>query len=390
MAHKKGHYGSGSIDKSGESSWRLRYRVNGQRYTKVVEGTRTEAGKALREALKAGDDGKHVAANKITFREWSKDWLALKARSIAGQSLDRYTELLDKHVIPVLGAKALQKITATDIDKLYGGIDLAPRTMTLVHVIVKACLKSAVKKKLLVANPADDAEKLKSADDEPGIVLDEDELTRLVRGFEGHSIYPIVAVAAYTGMRKGEVLALRWQDIKLDAKLISISRNVEEVKVRDGDKVKMERRIKPPKSKRGIRTIEVPDGLVDLLRQERERHLRFVAGVGNADVDLSLVRLPQEALCFPAIGASLTALRSPHSIYDMFVKRAGKLRFDMRFHDLRGTHSTILLDRGVPVHVVAKRIGDDPATLLLAYAKRTKKADTSAANVIGTLTTGVL
>lgn len=60
------------------------------------------------------------------------------------------------------------------------------------------------------------------------------------------------------------------------------------------------------------------------------------------------------------------------------------------FTILRGTHSTIMLDKGVPVHVVAKRIGDDPATLLRVYAKRTKKADTAAANVIGTLTKGVL
>jgi len=67
-----------------------------------------------------------------------------------------------------------------------------------------------------------------------------------------------------------------------------------------------------------------------------------------------------------------------------------KLGFNIRFHDLRASHATVLLDKGVPVHVVAKRIGDDAATLLRWYAKRTKKADNSAANIIGTLTQGVL
>lgn len=62
----------------------------------------------------------------------------------------------------------------------------------------------------------------------------------------------------------------------------------------------------------------------------------------------------------------------------------------MRLHDLRGTHSTALLDAGVPVHVVAARIGDDPATLLRSYAKRTKKADTSAAAVIGSISKGII
>jgi hypothetical protein len=83
-------------------------------------------------------------------------------------------------------------------------------------------------------------------------------------------------------------------------------------------------------------------------------------------------------------------LRNARSFSSVFHDIAGKLGFAIRFHDLRASHATVLLDKGVPVHVVAKRIGDDPATLLKAYAKRTKKADTSAANVIGTLTTGVL
>jgi integrase len=62
----------------------------------------------------------------------------------------------------------------------------------------------------------------------------------------------------------------------------------------------------------------------------------------------------------------------------------------LRFHDLRGSHETLLLDKGIPVHTVAERCGHDAAMLLKAYAKRTTKADTSAANVIGTMTKGLL
>src|SRR5260370_35514363 len=145
MARRKGHYGAGSIDKSGEGSWRLRYRINGKRYTKVVDGTKTEAAKELRRLLHDGDTGQHVAPDKMTFAQWVPQWLALKARSVEGQTRDRYEELLDKHIIPVLGQRPLQKITANDIDTLYGGLTLAPRTMSLVHVGVQACFKSAVK-----------------------------------------------------------------------------------------------------------------------------------------------------------------------------------------------------------------------------------------------------
>jgi len=88
---------------------------------------------------------------------------------------------------------------------------------------------------------------------------------------------------------------------------------------------------------------------------------------------------------------TFTELRTPNAVTMEFVRKARKLGFpNLRFHDLRGTHETLLLDAGVPIHVVAARCGHDPAVLLRNYAKRTRKADTSAAAVIGALAKGVL
>jgi integrase len=112
--------------------------------------------------------------------------------------------------------------------------------------------------------------------------------------------------------------------------------------------------------------------------------LPLIAGVPDgAEVDLSLVELPEGALMFPSPSAG--GLRDPHAVTRTFVRRARKLAFRLRFHDLRGTHETLLLDAGVPVHVVAARCGHDTAVVLRSYAKRTKKADTSAAAAISTL-----
>jgi hypothetical protein len=119
MARKRGHNGSGSIDQSGENSWRLRYRIDGVRYTKTFEGTRTEAAKELRRLLHSGDTGTHVAPDKMTVGQWIAAWLDLKKRSIKARSHERYGEILTMHVVPVLGEIALQKITAGDIDKLF-------------------------------------------------------------------------------------------------------------------------------------------------------------------------------------------------------------------------------------------------------------------------------
>jgi integrase len=109
-----------------------------------------------------------------------------------------------------------------------------------------------------------------------------------------------------------------------------------------------------------------------------------------------LVKLPEDALMFPGPPGpgksfSFTKLRNADDVTKQFLHRARKLGFPrLRLHDLRGTHETLLLDAGVPVHVVAARCGHDPAVLLRSYAKRTKKADTSAAAVIGSLSKGVL
>jgi integrase len=209
-------------------------------------------------------------------------------------------------------------------------------------------------------------------------------LARLVRGFEGHSLYPFVAVAAYTGMRRNEILALRLDDdIDLDRATISVTRNVEDTETHG-------RRIGTPKSKNSVREFQIDAGLVALLRKVRETALRIVAGVpAGADVDLSLVKLPKDALAFPVVG-TLTEIRGPDTVTNGFKRRAEKLGFPIHLHDLRASHSTALLDRGVPVHVVAKRIGDDAATLLRRYAKPTKKADANAAEAVAALSKGVL
>jgi integrase len=163
-------------------------------------------------------------------------------------------------------------------------------------------------------------------------------------------------------------------------------------------------RIKPPKTKRGRRTLDVDDATIAMLQAERELHQRLVAGIpAGATVDLSLIRLPTKALMFPATPEAgeqfdLTKPRNPRNFSKEFARRAGLIKLgdrdfgNVRFHDLRGIHATALLDAGIPVHTVAQRIGDDPATLLRSYVKRkrSKKADESLTATLGALASGFL
>jgi len=97
--------------------------------------------------------------------------------------------------------------------------------------------------------------------------------------------------------------------------------------------------------------------------------------------------IPDDWLIFPGPDGALSSPRHPDAVTKQFMKRAEKiLGFSFRLHDLRVSHGTWLLDQGTPVHVVAKRLGHDPAVLLKVYAKRTQKGDESAAETIGLLT----
>jgi integrase len=216
-------------------------------------------------------------------------------------------------------------------------------------------------------------------------VLDRDQLLELVRGFKGSTLYEIVCVAAFTGMRRGEILALRWSDLNLSARTLRIERTLEYTR---GHGLAF----KAPKTARGRRTIVIDDFLIDLLRGLQEKYLRIVAGVPDgAAVELSLVKLPDETLMFPAPDGEFIAPRHPDAVTKQFMARAAKLGFPgLRFHDLRGSHETLLLDDGMPVHTVAARCGHDPAILLRVYTKRTRKSDQSAAEVIGRLTKTII
>lgn len=337
----------------------------------------------------------------MTVGQWIDQWIEAgapgrKKKKVGQRTLERYEELLRVHVKPTLGHRPLQQLRATEIDKLYEALEtkIAPMTLHHLHTTFNSCLSTAERKGLILANPMRRAEQVPSpGESDHGLALSEPDLNSLVTGFKPlRPIYPIVALTAAIGARRNEVLAFRWIDFDPDKKTIRVERAIEVTK-------KFGTRYKSPKTWRGLRTVALDNGTVAMLLQLRETHLRLRAGVPDGvEIDLSLVRLPDDALVFPNPPSacedfSFTQPRDPHTFSKQFKKRAVKLGFsDFKFHHLRGTHATLLLDRGVPVHSVAERIGDDPSVLLKNYAKRKRQvtADTSMSDVISALAAGFL
>lgn len=168
----KRSHGDGAIDERGENAYRLRYRIDGKRFTKTFHGTLTEARRELRRVIQSGDTGEHVEPSKVTVAGWIDRWIALNQRHdveadgssrrglVNRRTLERYEELLRCHVTPTLGKRPLQKLQGTEIDDLYVALEkkLSPRTVHHVHTVFGACLKAAVRKGLIANNPVARAE----------------------------------------------------------------------------------------------------------------------------------------------------------------------------------------------------------------------------------------
>jgi integrase len=316
-------------------------------------------------------------------------------------------------VKPVLGSTRLQQLGAADIDGLYDGLKakvevrtISARTAHHVHVVFNSCLGTGQRRKLILTNPiasverapdpearpASDAEDEVDTLDAIGEGLSPNDLAKMIAGFRSSQLYPIVASAAATGARRGELLALRWSDFSPENKMLRIEWALEQTK-------KHGVRRKRPKTKRGLRTIDLDDATIAMLLKVKASHQRIAAGIpDDVDVDLSLVKLPAEALIFPADPLpggefNFTAWRNPRNFSKEFARRADVLGFGRtRFHDFRGIHATALLDAGTPVHIVAQRIGDDPAVVLRWYTQRqrTKQAGDNLASAISGFVTGFL
>jgi integrase len=390
----KRNRGDGGIDQRAPDVWRVRYRMAGKRFTKTVKGTRREAQQELRKLLRSADTGEAVMPDRVTLAQWIERWLAAGApgrrqKQVGRRSLERYEQLLRCHVVPTLGSRPLQALRADEIDALYLALRgrIAERSIFFLHVCLGACINAAVRQRVLAVSPMQYLGKVPSAvESDHGIALDPEQTRKLVAGFVGHPLYLMVRVALGTGARRNELLALRWSDLNVADKTLRIERSLERTRGRAVTK--------PPKTRRGLRTIALDDELCGLLLVEREKHLRIAAGVTDATIDLGLIRLPEGALIFPGSPPgdfSFTAFRGQSSVTKVFHQMARKLGFPtLRFHDLRGTAITQMLNAGVPAHKVAARHGHDPAVMLRAYAKAMPQNDADAARVMGDVLKGVL
>lgn len=373
--------GDGGYRNRGSDAWELKFAATdpatGRRRFRYVtfKGTETAARAKLRELVRAADDGAFAAPTRQTLGTVLDAWD--KALTVSPKTAERYRELVRLHIRPHLGEMKLQALRPSRVEAFYTDLRagrgpdgkkaraLAPLTIRHIHRVLLKVLAIAERDGLIQSNPARKAErpKIERAEME---ILSEVQAAELLTKLRGRSMFLLAALGLATGMRRGEMLALRWRDVDIEKAELQVAQSLEQTK--DG------LRFKPPKTKYGRRTISLPAFAVRELRAHKaaQSAQRLALGLGKECDDALVLRRPDGSPMLPDQVSSewrkmMAALKVPNPV---------------SLHALRHTHASQLIASGMDVLTISRRLGHGaPSITLDVYSHLFKPTDQGAAAI---------
>ncbi len=348
--------------------------VTGKTKPKWVGGFDTQE-----SALLARDEARvslrkrnYVAPTKITIGEYLDRWIETHALRVKPTTLSSYRELINNYLKPRLGSLTVQSLKPSDIERFYGelittpgkaGHNLTPATAVRCVAVLKKALSYAERVEgLITINPATRVPlpTVKTNRPTPWTL---GELNTFLETAKGHRLFFFFRLSAFTGARRGELLALRWSDF--DGKAITISKS----RTLAGKSVVEQNSTKGGKG--GQRRVALDPETAELFTAHRKRQLEERLVMGSSWTETGYVFVQEN-------GEPLDT-GTPTKLFAKLLKRAG-LR-STRLHDLRHLHATELLRLGEPLHVVSDRLGHrDPMVTATVYAHVTNEQGETASN----------
>lgn len=363
----------GYIRRRGKRSWEITVDLGRDesgrrlRHYLTVRGTRRDAERELARVLHDAHSGALAPPSRMTVAETVERWLEDVAKPrVSVRTWEWYAELTRRHILPALGNTRLQALRPLQLQRLYvdlGEKGLSQRTILHVHRLLHNILQWAVRAGLVGVNVCDRVEAPRPAPLEVRVLTPE-EAAHLLRTASGTDLYLPVILALACGLRRGEVLALKWEDVDLERGVLLVRRSLEQT--RSG------LRFKEPKGGRA-RAVALPKLAADALRKYRAEQATVRLRRGQYWRDLGLV------VCGPDGGPV-----APFSLSQRFARLARRAGLSpLRFHDLRHTHASQLLRAGVDLKTVSARLGHRTAVMTLdVYGHVLPGAQEEAAGVV--------
>ncbi|MGI8756596.1 MAG: tyrosine-type recombinase/integrase [Acidimicrobiales bacterium] len=353
----------GSIQKKGKKGYAVIYdgvnpETGNYRRRWVPAGTRRgDAEKLLADLVKRSHQGETVVSEKLTLGQYlTTRWLPVQEARLRASTYDSYRRNIDLHVLPALGQRQLDQLTVEDVDLFYARLlkngrkkkgpaekgetrGLSPKSVHNIHVMLNKALGDAARKGTVIRNVVAlaDAPSLQARKRPEIKAWEIGQLVAFLDAIDSHRMSPAFHFAAHTGMRRGEVLGLRWRDVDLEAGRVSLRQALVSVAY--------EVSISDVKTGTSRRTIDIDAGVVQVLRDWGKNRTEERDGAEPTPHDLVFVK------------ADATSMH-PDIFSQLFDRTVAKIDVPaISLHDLRHTHATLLLKAGVHVKVVSERLG---------------------------------
>jgi integrase len=353
VSKKRGN-GEGSITKRDDGRWMARYTVRtikGPKRRTVYGRTRAEASAKLAKAMADRDGGLIFDAGSLTVGDYLDRWLSNSVKdTVRERTYERYEEILRLHVKPALGRLKLKALTPAHVqdfyrDRLDNGF--SPATVQKIHVILHKALSQAVSWSLVPRNAGEAVRAPRPAPKEMR-PLSPDEARRLLETAGGDRLEALYVLAIHTGMRQGELLGLKWENVDLAANAIRVRHTLLRTKGRVI--------LGEPKTKKSRRTVHLTGAASRALEEHLERQLKIMERLGDLYRDQGLVFTTE-------VGTPINPSNLRKRSFAPLLQKAGLPR--LRFHDLRHTCATLLLSKNIHPKYVQELLGHATVSITL-------------------------
>jgi len=346
MAKRRANH-EGTLYRRKDGLWCAQVSLDGHRLTRYGK-TQRECQDWIKETLGRIDTGLTYESIHITIEAFINTWLNGKSLSRRERTVIQYHNIAENYILPLLGKMQLQDIRPVHILRMYSAIKMSgtgARTLQLIHSVLHNVFNHAVREGVLLHNPADAVERPR-VEQKEFKTFTEDEVRQFLLAATGHRHEALFYLALTAGMREGELLGLKWPDIDWGKGVLNVQRQLQRIEHKGLFLV-------PPKTRAGRRKIKLGQGMLERLAEYRKRQEREREEAGG--------RWQENDLIFP------TSIGTPfegHSIWDEFKELLAKAGLpDMRFHDLRHTALSLLMDMGIAVTTVQQRAGHSKASV---------------------------